>query len=164
MGHLWRNICGLHFVHDPRALARPAEAPKGNASIVVSQGECYFPYQLPTQLTKQWLLSRQQRAIHDPRYRDPVPFYTTYRPQQYGMEAFPPPVYDPNSAPPPKYQPPQGGSKVDPSQWRAEPTRRPTEAGEPAPDYTAPLGPPPAAHLHTTATGSSSTSNNPYRL
>lgn len=95
-----------------------------------------------------------------------MPMYTTYRPQQYGMEAYPPPGYEYN-VPPPTYQPPQGGTKIDPRQsvWRTEPTRRPNEAGggPAAPEYTAPAGPPPVATLHSTATGSSSASNNPYR-
>ncbi|RDA89126.1 hypothetical protein CP532_2276 [Ophiocordyceps camponoti-leonardi (nom. inval.)] len=46
-----------------------------------------------------------------------------------------PPVYDPNR--PPTYMggpPPDGGSKVDPSQWRNEPTRRAPEENA-APDY-----------------------------
>ncbi|KAL3958863.1 hypothetical protein ACCO45_007025 [Purpureocillium lilacinum] len=56
------------------------------------------------------------------------------------------PVYDPNR--PPMYPgqpagPPEGGSKVDPSQWRTEPTRRAPESN-PAPDYAPPAGPPPA--------------------
>ena len=79
--------------------------------------------------------------------------------QQYG--GAPPPVYDQNSAMPPTYQPPAGATKVDPTQWRSEPTRRPAESGEAAPDYTAPPGPPPATRIESTNTGAS---NNPYRL
>ena len=79
--------------------------------------------------------------------------------QPYG--GAPPPVYDPNSAMPPTYQPPAGATKVDPTQWRSEPTRRPAESGEAAPDYTAPPGPPPATRIESTNTGAS---NNPYRL
>ncbi|KAF4589479.1 ubiquitin-protein ligase Sel1/Ubx2 [Ophiocordyceps camponoti-floridani] len=48
-----------------------------------------------------------------------------------------PPVYDPTR--PPTYMgapPPDGGSKVDPSQWRNEPTRREPEPNG-APDYQA---------------------------
>lgn len=80
------------------------------------------------------------------------------------MQPMPPPVYDPNSAMPPTYQPPAGASKVDPSQWRAEPTRRPQETGEASPAYEAPSGPPPAAAVQANHTGASTVSNNPYRL
>jgi hypothetical protein len=76
------------------------------------------------------------------------------------MHPMPPPLYDPNAPMPPVYQPPAGGSKVDPSQWRAEPTRRPSN-GEPSPEYEAPPGPPPAAAVQADHTGAS---NNPYRL
>lgn len=61
----------------------------------------------------------------------------------------PPPTYDANR--PPEYQqgPPPGATKVDPSQWRNEPTSRPAESSTtgagPLPDYQAPPGPPPAA-------------------
>jgi len=79
------------------------------------------------------------------------------------MYPMPPPIYDPNAPPPPTYQPPEGASKVDPSQWRTEPTRRPAETGEPSPAYDAPPGPPPAA-VHANHTGGSRSSNNPYRL
>jgi hypothetical protein len=111
--------------------------------------------------TLQWLLSRRQRAQFDPRYRDAVPG-DSYSSDQYGMHAYPPPVYDPNSAPPPKYQPPEGASKVDPTQRRAEASSTPVAAGEPSPAYAPPPGPPPSA-LHANQTGSSSTSNNPFR-
>jgi len=74
----------------------------------------------------------------------------------------PPPMYDPNSAAPPSYMPPAGATKIDPSQRRSEPTRRPAESSDPAPDYEAPPGPPPAVRPNNT--GTSSSSNNPYRL
>lgn len=79
------------------------------------------------------------------------------------MHPMPPPMYDPSAPMPPTYQPPAGATKVDPSQWRAEPTRRPAESGEPAPEYEAPAGPPPAA-VYAHNTGASEASNNPYRL
>lgn len=111
--------------------------------------------------TLQWLLSRRQRAQFDPRYRDAVPG-DSYGSDQYGMHAYPPPVYDPNSAPPPKYQPPEGASKIDPIQGRAEASSTPVAAGEPSPAYAPPPGPPPSA-LHANQTGTSTTSNNPFR-
>lgn len=61
----------------------------------------------------------------------------------------PPPTYDANR--PPEYQqgPPPGATKVDPSQWRNEPTNRPAESSTTGagvvPEYEAPPGPPPAA-------------------
>ena len=97
----------------------------------------------------------------DPRYAYPQSVYTNYRPDYYNMHPMPPPVYDPNSARPPFYEPPQGATKTDPSQWRAEPTRRPAEqtGGEQTGgDYAPPAGPPPA--LTAEHTGAS---NNPYR-
>ncbi|PMD61523.1 uncharacterized protein K444DRAFT_628549 [Hyaloscypha bicolor E] len=120
---------------------------------------------LPPLAYHRWLLNRQQRARYDPSYQNPHVFYTSY-PQpggQYGMNPMPPPMYDPNGQPP-VYQPPAGASKVDPSQWRSEPTRRPAESGEQAPEYDAPPGPPPAPVVHANHTGSSTVSNNPYRL
>lgn len=97
----------------------------------------------------QWMLSRRQRAMYDPAYRQPHVYYSTYPPphngQQYGMYAMPPPVYDPNAPPPPMYQPP-GGAKIDPGQARADGS---SPAYEP--------GPPPAAHTNT------GTGNNPFR-
>ncbi|PFH59513.1 hypothetical protein XA68_12245 [Ophiocordyceps unilateralis] len=65
-------------------------------------------------------------------------YYGPYQPPPNGypmnnMGA--PPVYDPSR--PPTYMggpPPDGGSKVDPSQWRNEPTRRAPEENA-APDY-----------------------------
>jgi hypothetical protein len=70
------------------------------------------------------------------------------------MSTFAPPVYDPNSAPPPTYAPPQGATKIDPSQWRSEPTRRPAD------DYAAPEGPPPA-FLRPERPGQASGTTNP---
>jgi hypothetical protein len=111
----------------------------------------------------QFLLSRKERAQHDPSYRYPTPDYSVYRPDQYGMHAYPPPVYDPNAPAPPSYQPPAGATKIDASQSRTGSAGNQPAYGEPSPEYTAPLGPPPAAALHATHTGSSSASNNPYR-
>ncbi|KAA8575794.1 hypothetical protein EYC84_004889 [Monilinia fructicola] len=72
----------------------------------------------------------------------------------------PPPIYDPSAPMPPTYQPPAGATKVDPSQWRSQPTRRPADdGGESAPNYEAPPGPPP--NLQTNNTGAS---NNPFRV
>jgi hypothetical protein len=120
---------------------------------------------LPPLAYHRWLLNRHQRARYDPSYQNPHVFYNNYPPPggQYGMHPMPPPMYDPNAPQPPTYQPPAGASKVDPSQWRSEPTIRPAESGEPAPDYEAPPGPPPAA-IHANHTGTSTVSNNPYRL
>ncbi|KUJ24295.1 uncharacterized protein LY89DRAFT_679459 [Mollisia scopiformis] len=111
-----------------------------------------------------WLLNRQQRARFDPAYQNPQVFYRPHQGTQYGMHAMPPPMYDPNAPMPPTYQPPEGATKVDPSQWRSQPTRRPQESGEASPAYEAPAGPPPASALHADHTGASTTSNNPYRL
>ena len=113
--------------------------------------------------SSQFLLSRKERAQHDPSYRQSLPDYSVYRPDQYGMHAYPPPVYDPNAPAPPSYQPPAGATKVDPSQSRTEPTDNQPALGEPSPEYAPPLGPPPAAAMHSTHTRSSSASNNPYR-
>ena len=114
----------------------------------------------------QWLLSRRDRARYDPNYQNPAVYYNQYPPPQqntqHGMYPMPPPLYN-NSDLPPTYQPPAGATKVDPSQWRAEPTRRPAETtGEPSPAYEAPPGPPPAA-VQANHTGASTVSNNPYR-
>ncbi|KFA63016.1 hypothetical protein S40285_07242 [Stachybotrys chlorohalonatus IBT 40285] len=78
-----------------------------------------------------------RRTYSEPTY----PMYNTYR-GDYGMHyAPPPPVYD--GSRPPMYEGPGAEhSKVDPSQWRSEPTRRPAE-GNNAPEYDAPPGPPP---------------------
>ncbi|KAH7391366.1 hypothetical protein BKA64DRAFT_101700 [Cadophora sp. MPI-SDFR-AT-0126] len=114
-----------------------------------------------------WLLSRRDRARYDPNYQNPAVYYHQYPPPQqngqHGMYPMPPPLYN-NSDLPPTYQPPAGATKVDPSQWRAEPTRRPAETtGEPSPAYEAPPGPPPTA-VQANHTGASTVSNNPYRL
>ncbi|CZR55255.1 uncharacterized protein PAC_05142 [Phialocephala subalpina] len=113
-----------------------------------------------------WLLNREQRARYDPAYQNPQVYYTQYPAggAQYGMNPMPPPMYDPNAPMPPTYQPPEGATKVDPSQWRSQPTRRPQESGEPSPAYEAPPGPPPAAAVQANHTGASTVSNNPYRL
>lgn len=113
-----------------------------------------------------WLLNRQQRARYDPNYQNPSVYYNSYpNGGQYNMHPMPPPMYDPNLPPPPTYAPPAGATKVDPSQWRAEPTRRPAAAGEQSPAYEAPPGPPPpAAAVQASHTGGSTVSNNPYRL
>ncbi|KAK2625592.1 hypothetical protein QTJ16_004904 [Diplocarpon rosae] len=112
-----------------------------------------------------WLLSRRDRARYDPMYQNPSVYYNTYPQQnnsQYGMYPVPPPVYN-HADLPPTYQPPAGATKIDPSQWRAEPTRRPADTiGEPSPAYEAPPGPPPAA-INASHTGTSAVSNNPYR-
>ncbi|KAH8592096.1 hypothetical protein B0O99DRAFT_518210 [Bisporella sp. PMI_857] len=119
---------------------------------------------LPPLAYHRWLLNRQQRARFDPNYQNPQAYYSPYRPDggQYGMHPMPPPMYNPNEPPPPVYQPPAGGTKVDPSQWRTEPTRRPNENAEASPSYDAPPGPPPAA-VQANHTGASTVSNNPYR-
>jgi len=97
-----------------------------------------------------WLLSRRQRARFDPNYQNPSVYNSYPHDQQYGLQNIPPPMYNPNAPMPPAYQPPAGATKVDPSQWRSEPTRRPAESGEAAPSYDAPQGPPPAVHAgHT---------------
>jgi len=116
-----------------------------------------------------WLLNRTRQPGYDPSYQNPSVFYQPYSASgQYGMhpmpQPMPPPMYDPNAPMPPTYQPPEGATKVDPSQWRSQPTRRPAEGEDPAPDYEAPAGPPPAAHIGTEHTGASTVSNNPYRV
>lgn len=110
------------------------------------------------------MVNRNQRAMYDPTYQDPAANYYPYNGGGYNMHPMPPPVYDPRAPKPPNYQPPEGASKVDPSQWTSGPTTRPAEAGEPSPSYEAPAGPPPGASVHTNHTGTSSASNNPYRL
>ncbi|KAF4629613.1 hypothetical protein G7Y89_g8531 [Cudoniella acicularis] len=112
-----------------------------------------------------WLLNREQRARYDPAYQNPSVYYNQYSEGgQYGMHPMPPPMYDPNAQMPPTYQPPPGATKVNPSQWSSQPTRRPaTGSEEAAPSYEAPPGPPPAA-LRAENTGASTMSNNPYRL
>ncbi|PHH89749.1 hypothetical protein CDD83_5338 [Cordyceps sp. RAO-2017] len=74
-----------------------------------------------------------RRTAHPPpqqQYGWPQNNYGYYQPNAYHMNDMnAPPVYDPNR--PPVYMPPpDGGSKVDPSQW----TRRAPETN-PAPDY-----------------------------
>ncbi|KAI9744559.1 MAG: hypothetical protein M1818_002088 [Claussenomyces sp. TS43310] len=99
---------------------------------------------LPPLTYHRWLLSRRRRARLGPSANIPLPNYSTHQPNEYyGSYAPPPPVYDPNFQPPPTYQPPEG-SKTDSSQWQSAPTRRPETAGEAAPEYTPPPGPPPA--------------------
>lgn len=114
---------------------------------------------LPPLAYHRWLVTRPELARVDPRYAYPQPTgYTTYRPEYVGMHAMPPPVYDPNAQRPPVYErPPEGATKVDPSQWRDEPTRRPAE--QQAEEYQAPVGPPPPAAVRPQGTGSS----NPFR-
>ncbi|ESZ93643.1 hypothetical protein SBOR_5948 [Sclerotinia borealis F-4128] len=107
-----------------------------------------------------WMLNRQQRAQYDPAYQNPNVYYNQSPADgQYGMQPMPPPMYDSNAPMPPTYQPPAGATKVDPSQWRSQPTRRPADdGGESAPEYEAPPGPPP--NVHTNNTGAST---NPFR-
>ncbi|PNY28597.1 Uncharacterized protein TCAP_01487 [Tolypocladium capitatum] len=87
------------------------------------------------------------RRARQPQHQNdwPQDTYGYYQPNAYQMNNMPPPpVYDP-SRPPVYSSPPDGGSKVDPSQWRSEPTRRPAEEN-PAPAYTAPAGPQPPSN------------------
>ncbi|KAK3187612.1 hypothetical protein K4F52_003670 [Lecanicillium sp. MT-2017a] len=86
-------------------------------------------------------------------------WYGSQQQQQYGHNAYnmnnmpPPPMYD-STRPPEYYAGPPDGTKVDPSQWRSEPTRRPAESSGAAAAatttpgdnhiYEAPPGPPPA--------------------
>ncbi|KAI9047615.1 hypothetical protein LZ554_008328 [Drepanopeziza brunnea f. sp. 'monogermtubi'] len=112
----------------------------------------------------QWLLSRRDRARYDPAFQTPSVYYNQYPPQQqseYDRFSMPPPLYT-NADLPPTYQPPAGSTKVAPSQWRTDPTRRPAEvvASQPSPPYQAPAGPPPVAVIHT---GASAGSNHPNR-
>jgi hypothetical protein len=108
----------------------------------------------------QWLVSRAEMARVDPAYAYPqssfTPFYGGQQNQYYGMQAMPPPVYDPNAPRPPIYQP-EGATKVDPSQYAAEPTHRP--ADQQAEEYAAPSGPPPPSAMRPQGTGNS----NPFR-
>ncbi|KAH8899229.1 hypothetical protein GQ53DRAFT_303962 [Thozetella sp. PMI_491] len=107
-----------------------------------------------------WLVSRSALARVDPRYAYPqAAGYQPYNPNSYGMNWVPPPpVYDPNATRPPMYNGPgpEGSTKVDPSQWMTEPTRRP--ADQQAEQYAPPTGPPPSA-LRPEGTGNS----NPFR-
>jgi hypothetical protein len=93
-----------------------------------------------------WMVAGRVYTGERPYYGGNAPY-----PQgTYGMHNMPPPpVYDPNrppiyenSAPPPG--PPPAGTKVDPSQWRGEPTRRPAGGADGPPEYQPPPGPPPA--------------------
>lgn len=99
---------------------------------------------LPPLAYHRWLVTRRQRAQYDSAYHIPMPTYN--RPNEYyGHYAAPPPVYDNNYQAPPTYQPPESGAKDVQSQWTSTPVRRPESAGEAAPEYTPPPGPPPAA-------------------
>ncbi|KAM4058432.1 chitin synthesis regulation, resistance to congo red domain-containing protein [Hirsutella rhossiliensis] len=78
-----------------------------------------------------------RRARQPAQYQNgwPQANYGYYQPNAYPMNDMnAPPVYDPNRPPVYMAPPPDGGSKVDPSQWRNEPTARAPEAN-PAPDY-----------------------------
>lgn len=164
MVSIWRPGCVCHVILDLGVFTRKKEDKKRPCSSSVPQSRLTTSSHLIIYLTSsQFLLSRKERAQHDPSYREPLPDYSVYRPDQYGMHAYPPPVYDPNAPAPPSYQPPAGATKVDPSQSRTGPTGSQPAPGEPSPEYTPPLGPPPAAALHAAHTGSSSASNNPYR-
>ncbi|POR38982.1 Uncharacterized protein TPAR_00818 [Tolypocladium paradoxum] len=86
---------------------------------------------LPLLAYHRCLVSRRARQ---PQYQNgwPQGNYGYYQRNAYQMNDMPPPpVYDPSR--PPMYA--DGGSKVDPSQWKSEPTRRPAEEN-PAPAYT----------------------------
>ncbi|KAL3422187.1 hypothetical protein PVAG01_06343 [Phlyctema vagabunda] len=113
-----------------------------------------------------WLLNRETRIRHDPSYNPPNPYHQEYPPPQYGYGMnsmpmpMPPPLYDPNAPLPPTYQPPAGGSKIDPSQYRTQPTRRPAESSDDSPAYEPPASPPPAA----LPPHNPNMSNNPYRF
>ena len=161
---LW-DILPLYRIHGHRILARKTKDQQRpcTSGIPPSKTKALGPVDKVTN-HMQWLLNRDQRARYDPNYQNPSVYYNSY-PQggAYGMHPMPPPMYDPNAPMPPTYQPPAGASKVDPSQWRSEPTRRPADGGEPAPDYSAPVGPPPTA-VQANHTGASTASNNPYRL
>jgi hypothetical protein len=164
MVHILWNILPLPSLHGwwilPRKTKNQQRSP--SASIPSSKSPQSIWQEMANNI--KWLLSRQQRARYDPNYRNPSAYYNTYPDGgQYGMHPMPPPMYDPSQPPPPTYQPPAGGTKVDPSQWRAEPTGRPATGGEPSPAYEAPPGPPPAA-VQANHTGGSTVSNNPYRL
>ena len=165
--HLLRILLSVSLVHDNRILAvrscfhhLPSPTPKPRLTNTYSAKRRIAKGLAPLGYNR-WLLNRQQRATYDPEYQNPSVYYNSYQQPQYGMHPMPPPLYDPNSQMPPTYSPPEGATKVDPSQWRTQPTRRPAETGEAAPDYEAPAGPPPAAALRPDNTGAS---NNPYRL
>lgn len=165
IGILW-DILPPSGVYDDWILACEAEDKEGPAASEISPSKSIFSHHGQQETNRlQWLLNRETRMRYDPNYQNPAVYYNEY-PQgaQYGMHSMPPPMYDPNSQMPPTYQPPMGGSKVDPSQWRTQPTRRPAEGSDSSPEYEAPPGPPPAAAMRPTNTGASTTSNNPYRL
>jgi hypothetical protein len=166
MVHLLRHILSLYWLHEYRILAcEETDKQRPTTSSISPSKFLHHLVVLAGTDVMQWLLNRQQRGMYDPSYQNPHVFYSQYPETggQYGMNPMPPPMYDPNAPMPPSYQPPAGGSKVDPSQWRTEPTRRPAESGEPSPEYSAPSGPPPA-HIEAHQTGASTASNNPYRL
>lgn len=161
---LW-TILPLPSIHDRWLLARKTKNKQGPPTSRIPPSTSPPTTSCIQANEMQWLLNRQQRARYDPNYQNPSVYYNRYDEGggQYGMHPMPPPMYDPNAPLPPTYQPPAGGSKVDPSQWRSEPTRRPQETGEPSPAYGAPPGPPPAA-VQANHTGASTVSNNPYRM
>lgn len=137
-------------------------------TVFISVGYCHAKRRMRKGLAPlgyhRWLVHRQDLARVDQRYAYPQnPTYTSYHPNAYyNMQPMPPPVYDPNAPRPPVYQPPEGATKADPSQWRAEPTRRPAEGqqtGVQDADFVPPPGPPPSA-MTAQRTGES---NNPYR-
>ncbi len=165
VGILWVVLL-VPGIHDHWILACKEADQQGSRSFGLPPST-FPPLHLTCAATNgsQWLLSRRDRARYDPNYQSPAVYYNTYPQQntQYGMYPMPPPVYN-NADLPPTYQPPAGATKVDPSQWRAEPTRRPAETtGEASPAYEAPPGPPPAV-VQANHTGASTVSNNPYRL
>jgi hypothetical protein len=165
MGNLWWDFPRLPPLHDPWIRARKNETEEESSSSCLSSRMCFPICEIKsTCLRPQWLLSREQRGRFDPRYRDPDPVYYEYRPEQHGMHTFPPPVYDPSLVPPPTYQPPAGGTKTDPSQRLSEPVSRPGDLEQGMPEYEPPVGPPQAAALRQDQTGSSTTSNNPYKF
>lgn len=163
MVSIWRPRYANHVILDRGIFARKKEDKKRPGTSSVPQSRSTTSYHLIYLTSCQFLLSRKERAQHDPSYHESVPEYFVYRPDQYGMHAYPPPVYDPNAPAPPSYQPPAGATKVDPSQSRTGPADNQPASGEPSPEYAPPLGPPPAAALPSTHTGSSNTSNNPFR-
>lgn len=66
-----------------------------------------------------FLVPRRQRAQFFPPPN--LPFYPqqgVYRPQEFPLQAYPPPppAYNAENYAPPQYQPPEGGSKVNPDQ------------------------------------------------
>ena len=165
MEHLLGNNipnCGIYGI---RVLACKAKNYQGTSSNEIPSSMWPNLDLLETANVVQWLLNRETRARYDPSFRqNPQVFYNNYsQGRQFNMENMaPPPLYNPNGQPP-VYQGPEGGSKVDPSQWRSgPPTRRPAETGEPAPSYDAPAGPPPTA-VYPTHTGATAVGNNSFR-